>query len=355
MKKFLKVLLIIIICVVVIAIAYLGYVLISFHRIGDMDLEVSSVNDKIMNVDDTYSIMSYNTGFGAYEPDYSFFMDGGEYSWAVSEEGLKENVNNIGDFLASQNKDFYLLQEVDFDSTRTYHFDEREVYKNKLSNHNCVWAQNYDSPFLFYPFSQPHGASKSSIMTFSKFGIDYSKRVELPIEDGFTKFLDLDRCYSKSYISLDNGKYLVLYNFHLSAYTSDGKIATKQLELLVDDLQDEYNKGNYCIAGGDFNKDIVGNSNVYYSDADKSDYTWAQNIDKDYFIGKDIELIAPFDKDNPIPSCRNTDVPLDETEFYINIDGYLVSKNVQVNESKVIDSGFVYSDHNPVSMEFKLK
>ena len=123
-----------------------------------------------------------------------------------------------------------------------------------------TFAQNYDSPFLFYPITQPHGSAKSGLLTFSSAPILSAERVELPIESGFTKFLDLDRCYSKNRIPLSNGAELVLYNLHLSAYTSDGTIATEQLKLLLDDMQQEYGKGNYCIAGGDFNKDLLGDS-----------------------------------------------------------------------------------------------
>lgn len=52
-------------------------------------------------------------------------MDGGTESWAWSEERLTENLNHIADFLKGQ-ADFCLVQEVDIDSTRSYHVDERE-------------------------------------------------------------------------------------------------------------------------------------------------------------------------------------------------------------------------------------
>ncbi len=49
----------------------------------------------------------------------------------------------------------------------------------------------------------------------------------------------------------------MLYDLHLSAYTSDGTIATEQLALLLADMQAEYEKGSWCVAGGDFNKDLL--------------------------------------------------------------------------------------------------
>ena len=52
----------------------------------------------------------------------------------------------------------------------------------------------------------------------------------------------------------DDIREMVLYDLHLSAYTSDGTIATEQLALLLADMQAEYEKGSWCVAGGDFKK-----------------------------------------------------------------------------------------------------
>lgn len=77
---------------------------------------------------------------------------------------------------------------------------------------------------------------------------------------------------------MENGRELVLYNLHLSAYTSDGTIATAQLEMLCADMLAEYENGNYCVAGGDFNKDLLGNSAEIFGVAGGENDTWAQPI-----------------------------------------------------------------------------
>ena len=97
--------------------------------------------------------------------------------------------------------------------------------------------------------------------------------MELPIEAGVMKLVDLDRCYSVHRIPAADGRELVLYNVHLSAYTSDGTIAVEQLELLRADMQAEYEKGNWCIAGGDFNKDLLGQSEEIFGGSAEG-YTW---------------------------------------------------------------------------------
>ena len=246
------------------------------------------------------------------------------------------------------------MQEVDIDSTRSYHVDEREPLYAALSWENSVFCQNYDSPYLMYPLTKPHGASRSGLLTFAPAEITSARRVELPVESGFMKLLDLDRCYSVSRIPVDGGRELVLYNLHLSAYTSDGTIATEQLSLLLRDMQREYEKGNWCVAGGDFNKDLLGDSAQYFGAADQA-YSWAQPIPDETFDGFAVRLIAPLDEQNPVPSCRNADGPHHEGQYVLTVDGFLVSANVTVEQSNVIDTGFESSDHNPVQMTFRLE
>ncbi len=355
MKRWAKILLCIVLALVVLVGAYVAYVFIDYHRIGDMELtpEGDAAMTKLA-AGESYTILSYNIGFGAYEDDYGFFMDGGTESWAWSEERLTANVDAIAAFLAQQDADFYLLQEVDIDSTRSYHVDERQPIYQALPGMSHVFAQNYDSPFLMYPLTQPHGASRSGLLTFSPATISSARRVELPIENSVMKLVDLDRCYSVSRIPVNGSKELILYNLHLSAYTSDGTIATEQLKLLLADMQAEYEAGNWCVAGGDFNKNLLGDSAVWFGEADQ-DYSWAQPIPDGIFKGYDITLAAPLDENAPVPSCRNADSAYHEGQYVLTVDGFMVSKNVAVESAEVIDTGFRWSDHNPVKMVFTLQ
>lgn len=222
-----------------------------------------------------------------------------------------------------------------------------------LEGYDSTFTVNFDSPYLFYPLSKPHGKSYAGMLTLSRFNIESGLRRSLPIEDGFMKFVDLDRCYSVSRVSVSNDKELVLYTLHLSAYTSDGTIATEQLTMLINDMQAEYEKGNYCIAGGDFNKDLLVDSGKIFG-IDGADYTWAQPVDPTLFDGTNLSMVAPFNEEKPVPSCRNADGPYNDKQFVLTVDGFIVSDNVTVSGSDVYDLGFKYSDHNPVYMTFKL-
>ncbi|MBO4572884.1 MAG: endonuclease/exonuclease/phosphatase family protein [Clostridia bacterium] len=353
LKTIIKIVAVVLLAFIMLVAAYCAYVLLAFHRIGDRSLDASGSSSSTIYRNSEYTLVSFNMGFGAYEDDYGFFMDGGTQSWAWSKERLDTNLTNIASLLKEQNADIYFVQEVDTDSTRTYHVDERKYLTSALSGKAYVYAQNFDSPFLFYPFLQPHGISKSGIMTFSSFPVTSARRVELPIEEGLSKLVDLDRCYLKCRLEMSNNKYLVLYNFHLSAYTTDGTIANDQLKLIISDMETEYAAGNYCVAGGDFNKDILGDSSVYFGKSDK-EYNWAKPIPEGMFDDTHISIVAPLDEDDPVPTCRNADSAYHDGQYVLSIDGFMVTDNVKVQSSAVIDTKFRYSDHNPVKLTFKL-
>ena len=355
MKKALKIAGCVLLALVIVLLGYVAYVFIDYHRMDD-NLPLTAEGSAAATAARTgtaYSVVSYNIGFGAYEEDYSFFMDGGTESWAWSEERLDENLGDIARVLAEKKADFYFVQEVDAGSTRTYHRDETALLRQALPGYSSVWGQNYDSPFLFWPLNQPHGASVSGLMTFSSVPISSSLRRSLPIETGVMKLVDLDRCYTVSRVPVENGRELVLYAVHLSAYTSDGTIAVEQMEMLLADMQQEYEKGNYCVCGGDFNKDLLGNSEEIFG-ISAGDYTWAQPLPDELFAGKNLTLIPPIDEENPVASCRNADAPYFDGQYVVTVDGFLVSDNVAVQSATVIDTGFAYSDHNPVLMQFTL-
>ena len=334
--------------------AYLAYVLAAYYRLEDgLALTVENNAGSLLKTETEYTAMTYNVGFFAYSADYSFFMDGGTESRARSVEAVETNYAGAAAVIREADPDLLLMQEVDVDATRSHHTDQLAMVREILPEHGSVFAQNYDSPYLFWPLTEPHGASRAGQVTFSRFRAESALRRSLPVETGLTKFLDLDRCYSVTRIPVEGGRELCLYNAHLSAYTSDGTIATEQLQLLLADMAAEYAAGNYVICGGDFNKDLLGDSGSVFG-VSGEDYTWAQAFPEE-LIPEEITLVSSLDADAPVASCRNANEAYNPaTSFRITVDGFLVSANVEA-ESRVLDTGFAWSDHNPVTLKFVLK
>ena len=123
--------------------------------------------------------------------------------------------------------------------------------------------------------------------------------------------------------------------------------------MLFADMLSEYEQGNYTIAGGDFNKDLLGNSSEIFGVSGPA-YTWAQPIPAQ-LVPEGLSIAAPFDGEAPVPSCRNADRPYGPDNYVVTVDGFVVSANVEVVVAKVWDTGFRWSDHNPVYMDFVLK
>ena len=276
-KTIIKVVAIILAVLILVVAGYIIYAFASYHRIEDnKDLTVDNRGAVIeeASVNETYTIMTYNIGFGAYESDYSFFMDGGDSSWAKSKDELIVNIDGIGNDIKSVNPDIVILQEVDIDGTRTYHVDEAEQLKNIFGYSNYVFSQNFDSPFLFWPLTEPHGKNQSGLLTCSSLFFSSSLRRSLPVSTSLKRIVDLDRCYSITRIPVENGKELCIFNVHLSAYGSDASVREGQLGMLMGDIQKEVENGNYVICGGDFNHNLRGESGAGVPD-------WAQPFPMD--------------------------------------------------------------------------
>ena len=354
LRKCLTAVLVLLALLIVLVGGYVVYAFAAYYRLEDhLALTPEDSPARLVQTGESYTLVSYNVGFGAYSPDYSFFMDGGKYSRALSADAVRENIAGAGAAVAAEDPDFVFFEEVDVDATRSYHLDQQPLLKAALPGYGSVFAQNYDSPYLLWPLTSPHGKSVAGMLTLSRYKLDSSVRRSLPVESGFSKFMDLDRCYSVTRVPVANGRTLCLYTTHLSAYTTDGSIATEQVKRLTADMAGEYAAGNYVVCGGDFNKDLLGDSGAVFGVSGAA-YTWAQPFPTE-LLPAGISLAAPFDPADPVPSCRNADEPYDPaTSFVLTVDGFLVSDNVRVEQAAVVDTGFQWSDHDPVKLTFSL-
>lgn len=360
MKKALKIIGIVLGAIILVALIYVAYVFGSYNRIEDKQPQTvehkGSVEAGAVTTGETYSIMTYNVGFGAYTQDFSFFMDGGKSSWAKSEPFLRENLEGMGKYIKSLDTDFVILQEVDQDGTRTYHVPEVDILEEHIGDGDFVFALNYHSAFLMWPLTEPHGANKSGLLTYSSYTIDNAIRRSLPIATSVKKIVDLDRCYNISRIPVDNGKFLCIYDVHLSAYGSDASVRAGQLEMLFEDMQADYAAGNYVIVGGDFNHNLRDGAGT---DAPG----WAQPFPQDQMpagYAMAYKQCDPSTLNIAKDTCRDSNIPYIENGqvtdiLTVMVDGFIISDNIKVVTYENQANEFMYSDHNPVKMEFVLE
>ena len=359
-KTICKTLGLVLLALLILVVLYVVYVFASYHRIGDQSLSVMHCSSRdavpmedAVETGAVYRVSSANAGFGAYSADYSFFMDGGKASRARSKEAVYENVGGAMSTVQEAAPDFVLLQEVDVDGTRSYHVDEYSILKDTIPSYNTVFAQNYDSAFLFYPFTQPHGRSRSGLALFSKYPVTDSLRRSFPISTSFSKFFDLDRCYSISKVPVDNGKKLVIFLLHMSAYGNSDAIREAQIRMLSADMEKEYEAGNYVLCGGDFNHDLKASE----KNAENCE-SWAYPFPREELpehFSFCLDNLSDSEKDALWDSARNADMEyVPGVTYTVTLDGFITSDNIECTEYENVNTGYSYSDHDPVYMKFKL-
>lgn len=349
-----KIVLIVLAIVVLVVGSYVAYVFLSYHRQADeIELKVQQNASGKLVENKTYRIMSYNIGYAAYPADYSFFMDGGKYSRAYDKETVEKNMKGIVTTTKTIDPDLAIYQEVDQAGDRSRHVDEVAWLEKSLHSYGSVYAQNYDSAYLFYPLTQPIGKAKSGIMSFAKSQITDSTRYSLPIDTDFNKFFDLDRAFSVSHLPVAGGKKLALINLHLSAFTKNREVREAQIKKLTKAMVKEYAAGHYVIVGGDYNHDMLGNSPEVFG-TQKEPFNWTHpfpeaQMPEHFRIAK--EGLA----EAKIPSVRRNNEAYQPGKSFVTIvDGFLVSDNIEVNKVAVHSTGFAYSDHDPIVMTFRL-
>lgn len=292
--------------------------------------------------------MTYNTGYAALSCEEDFFMDGGTKVRPDSEEVVEDNLAGIASILEQEDADVYFLQEVDRNARRSYHIDEMEYYEESLGL-SGIYACNFKCDFVPYPVP-PIGQVEARLVTLTDYTVSAASRISLPESFSWPiKTCNLKRCMLEVRIPIEGSeKELVLINFHLEAYDSgEGKLA--QSRMLAEKLQEEYEKGNYVIAGGDFNQTFEGIDTYPILDTDN----WMPGE-----IGEDdIPEGFSFAVSDNVPTCRLLNAPYsgnyEDSQVYV-LDGYIVSDNLEVLRIENIDTEFQYSDHQPVRLTVQL-
>ena len=346
-----KLLLGVLLAVAVLAAGLVGYLTVTEYNPAHAELAERGANNTLGKLTKTnLRLVTFNTGFGGLGEDADFFMDGGEGVNPTSQETVERNMIGIEEILSEQDADILLLQEVDTDSKRSFHLNQWLQYEYDLEDYETRFAMNYSCDYVPYPLNDRIGEVHSGIATYSRFDISSATRYSLPCPFSWpTRVANLKRCMLVTRIPIENKEQeLVIVNFHLEAY-DDGEGKAAQFEQLLTFLQTEYEKGNYVIAGGDFNQAFPDSLERYPI---KATTEWEPSITEE--LPKDWQ----YAYDESVPTCRLLNQPYepssDKTQYYV-IDGFIVSPNVSVDRVETLDEGFVYSDHNPVVLDITLE
>lgn len=309
--------------------------------------EVSVMGTADEPTDGHVRVLTCNIGYAGLGKNQDFFMDGGGMVRPDSKADVETNLKGIGDILTGNPADVVFVQEADVDSHRSYYIDEAG-YLAGLTEKNAAFAYNYKAAFVPYPIPMI-GKVEGGLLTLTDYEVESATRVALPVP--FTwpvSTCNLKRCLLVCRVPYE-GHEIVLVNLHLEAY-DDGEGKIVQTNMLMDFLTAEYEKGNYVIAGGDFNQtfpDIGG-----YPMVDTEN--WTPGVLSADMLPEGWQ----FAVDASSPTCRLLSGPYtgdrEQTQLYV-IDGFILSPNVALKMVRTMDLDFEYADHNPVMLDVELQ
>lgn len=296
----------------------------------------------------SFTVCTWNIGYGGLGRDSDFFMDGGKMVYPPDENSVEENLAAITAFVEENPADVWFLQEVDLDSSRSGGIDQYDLMQNTVGG-NSAFAYNYKCAFVPYPLP-PIGKVQSGVATYTTLAMTMdAQRIAMPSPFKWpVRVANLKRCLLVSRVPVEGSdKELVLVNLHLEAYSSD-EARMEQARELMALLEAEYEKGNYVIAGGDFNQSMPGGRDAF------------PVLETKYWVPGQFEEDALAEgwccaADTSGATCRLLNAPYSEdTQLYV-IDGFIVSPNVEVVSVETVALDFQNSDHNPVRMQVELR
>ncbi len=324
-----------------------------------LPIKIEQNTESELITDSVLTFTIWNIGYGGLGAEADFFFDDGGFLFAgsnmvrPSQNLVEKYVNGITDFVNNTQSDFYLLQEVDVDSKRSYFINQLEALRQKMPAYAATFAPNYKASRVPLPLLEPwraYGKAYSGLVTFSAYQPVEATRYQLPGSFAWpTRIFQLDRCVGLHRFKVDNGKEIVVLNIHNSAHDTDGSLKRQEMAFIKELVTKEYEKGNYVIAGGDWNECPPYFRYDGFMPGQGEDY-FQYNIEPD-FLPEDWQWVY----DPTVPTNRKAADPFVMGETFITlIDFFLISPNVRVKTVKGIDQQFQNSDHQPVWIEVEL-
>jgi len=316
-------------------------------------VEIRGAGSKTLTTGEAVRVMTFNIGYGGLneEKAYDLSLFGNGF---VEEDVVLSNLEGIKGIMKDHISDLYLIQEADRDARRSHGINQPDLLHDHMrrDDYQRMYAPNFKAPFVPYPLSyRDHiGRIDSGLLTLSAFSAPSASRHAFD-----TDFLwplstvTFKRAMLITHIPIEGSeRRLVVINIHLSPFDKDRSDA--ELDALGVFVKAAYENGDYVVVGGDFNRTFGGARDRFESIDDIPD---APVVSASRF-GPAFRFVY----DEQTPTKRSTNRPYDPQEEPIQhylIDGFLVSDNITVIGVETLDMDFVYSDHNPVRLEFVLE
>lgn len=193
------------------------------------------------------SIMSWNIAWA-----YGQGSEG--HGKKKSEEQIRANLDRIAESIINSQADVVLLQEVDFNSHRSYRINQASYLAKKIGHpfvsEAVSWSANY-LPFPYWPPSEHWKAMRSGGAILSRIPLENCRMQLLskPKSQSFVYRLFYLFRYLQACDLQFEGKTVTIYNTHLEAFDLSNR--EQQMKAVVEIMKND--NAQHSIFGGDFN------------------------------------------------------------------------------------------------------
>lgn len=287
---------------------------------------------------DVLNITVWNLGYGGLGRESDFVSDGGEHLFPPSRAAVRRNVTAIADFVADEQADVLVFQEIARGGPVNYWVDLKGRLDETLAARSSVFFADFQTRLMPWPLAMRHGQA-----IYAAPAVASADVVPLPAED--TAIFGVKRRYASVVARLPIAGRThgwTIASVHLAAFDADALVRTRQLRQLLDWAQQEYESGQHVVLAGDWNFQIAATNFPHTTEA--RFLFWLFPFPDDalpdgWRIGADAS----------VPSVRTNHRPYTPGENYVTtIDGFIVSPNVAIEGLSGVDLGFEHTDHHPV-------
>lgn len=309
--------------------------------------------------DSVITVVTWNMGYAGLGAESDFFYEGSGGLLALGKDVrpaaavVEKNLAGAEQFVRQTQVDFFLLQEVDSASRRSYFTHQLDSLRAPRPDYAAHYAPNYRVNRVPVPLLEPwraYGSVASGLLSLARYQPIDGERLQLPGAFGWPKrVFQLDRCVALQRFQTAWGRQLVVINAHLSAHDGDGALKRAEMAYLRELVLREYEAGHYVIVGADWNQVPPYFPYDTFSPGNTQGYT-QQSIDAEY-LPADWQWVY----DPTVASNRKTRTPYDaEQSFTTIIDFFLLSPNMRARQVRLLNQQFQFSDHQPVYLEAEL-
>lgn len=347
LRKALSIILITVLFVLLATIGFIVYLTINSYHPSEKQILFTQQKNVVLTDTSTLKLLSWNICYGGFNNEMDFLFNNGKRIKS-SKADVQVNLEGISAFLADKSGfDVIMLQEVDSNSRRSYFVNEYQLICKSLPDYHLDYCKDHVVAFYPFPVYNPLGRISSGLQNLSRIKPNQSYRITLPnLYKWPHSLLMPSGALLVNRHQLNNNKELIIININIDDKNEESYIEG-QMKFIRDFLINEYKKGNYVIAGGDWGQRPPGITTDFHFN--NTDSTQIPAIPNDFLPGW--QWIA----DIHAPTMRMLDKPYnpDKSLTFIT-DFFVISPNIEKLDNYTIHLDFKHSPHNPVAIKVKL-